>query len=249
MSERGCVSLCSAFPLHTAMSTPARPARARFKGWAILVALLLGLILAPFVMFEDAMFDMSMRALAPDRSRSLTGIAVVALLASDIFLPVPSSLVSTAAGTLLGFFWGTVASAVGMTLGCSGGYLLGHRYGRPAAAAVVAPDDIARAEATLQAHGVLSLVLFRPVPVLAEASVISAGTLRLPFAHVFVAVSAANVVVSAWYAGMGASAPKAGFVLVFAGALALPALALLIRAMFRRSVSAPEHGGTPDNTR
>ncbi len=217
-------------------STPSRPARARFKGWAILVALLLGLILGPFVMFEDAMFDVSTGALAPGRSRSLTGMAVVALLASDIFLPVPSSIVSTAAGTLLGFFWGTVASAVGMTLGCSGGYLFGHRYGRPAATALVAPDEIARAEATLQAHGVLSLVLFRPVPVLAEASVISAGALRVPFGHVFVAVSTANVAVSAWYAAMGAAAVDAGFMVAFAGALALPALALLIRAIFRRHV-------------
>jgi uncharacterized membrane protein YdjX (TVP38/TMEM64 family) len=230
-------------------STRSLPARARFKGWAILLALLLVVILAPFLVFEDAVFEVATSALAPDHSRSLTGIAIVALLASDIFLPVPSSLVSTGAGALLGFFWGTVASAVGMTVGCVGGYLVGHRYGRRVATTFVAPDEIARAEAKLQAHGVLSLLLLRPVPVLAEASVISAGALRVPFTPACVAVSAANVAVSAWYAGIGASANKTGFVLVFAAALSLPALALLLRPVFPRHVSPAEYGKTPNDER
>lgn len=223
-------------------------ARPRFQGWAILLVMLLMVILAPFLIFEDAVLEVAERALAPDRSRHLTGIAVVALLASDIVLPVPSSLVSTGAGTLLGFFWGAVASAIGMTLGCIGGYLLGHRYGRAAATTLVGTEEIARAEATLHAHGVLALLLLRPVPVLAEASLISAGALRVPFANVCVAVSAANVAVSAWYAGIGASADETGFVLVFAGALLLPASALLLRFLFRRHVS-PAECSRPDDDR
>jgi uncharacterized membrane protein YdjX (TVP38/TMEM64 family) len=228
-------------------STGSLPARARFKGWAISLALLLVVILAPFLMFENAVFELSMNALTPDQSRSLTSIAVVALLASDILLPVPSSLVSTAAGTLLGSFWGTLASSVGMTLACVGGYFLGHRYGRPAATAFVGSDEMVRVEATLQAHGVFPLLLLRPVPVLAEASVISAGALRLPFTHVCMAVSAANVAVSAWYAGIGAAADEIGFILVFAGALSLPALALLLRPLVRRYVSRAECGKKPND--
>jgi|SRR5688572_27796803 len=219
----------------THMLSGRRPSARSFHGWAILLATLLLVIIGPFVLFEGALVEAVRSALDPDHSRYLTGITVVALLASDIVLPVPSSLVSTGAGALLGFMWGTVASSIGMTLGSVGGYALGYRYGRRAAAALVGADEIARAEATVQVHGALAVVILRPVPVLAEASLIVAGALRIPFTKVCVAVSAANVALSAWYAGFGAAADVAGIVSVFSGALLLPALVLFVRFLLRRS--------------
>jgi uncharacterized membrane protein YdjX (TVP38/TMEM64 family) len=211
------------------------PARNPFHGWAIIVVTLLLVILAPFLLFEGAVLDAAERALDPVRPRLLTGIAVIVLLASDIVLPVPSSVVSTGAGSLLGFLWGTVASSIGMTLGCLAGYVIGYRYGRRTATVVVGATQIARAEATVLAFGALALLILRPVPVLAEASVISAGALRVPFTRVCVSVSAANIALSAWYAGFGAAADQASVVFVFLGALLLPASALLVQLFFRRS--------------
>ncbi|MFP2910634.1 DedA family protein, partial [Pyxidicoccus sp. 3LFB2] len=54
------------------------------------------------------------------------------LLAGDIFLPVPSSLVSTAAGGLLGFWGGLATNWVGMMGACAVGYALGARAGTSA---------------------------------------------------------------------------------------------------------------------
>ena len=50
--------------------------------------------------------------------------AVVGLLATDIFLPIPSSLVSTLAGWQLGAVGGTAASWIGMSLGAAIGFAL-----------------------------------------------------------------------------------------------------------------------------
>src|ERR1700752_3185157 len=60
--------------------------------------------------------------------------AVVALLATDVFLPIPSSLVSTLAGWQLGALGGTAASWIGMTLGAAIGFAVARRFGQPAVA-------------------------------------------------------------------------------------------------------------------
>ena len=54
-----------------------------------------------------------------------TAGAIGALLALDVFLPVPSSIVSTGAGVLLGFWTGAAVIWIGMTLGCVIGYVFG----------------------------------------------------------------------------------------------------------------------------
>jgi uncharacterized membrane protein YdjX (TVP38/TMEM64 family) len=206
----------------------------RGYGWAMLAVTLISMIVLPFVFFEGGTLRVADRALHAGDSPYLTGLAVVLLLASDIVLPIPSSVVSTAAGTLLGFVGGTIVSSIGMTLGCLGGYALGSTCGRRAAMGVVGRDEVERIEASVMAHGSLALLILRPIPVLAEASMISAGVLRVPFTKACLAAGAANIALSAWYAGFGAATDVLGLAVVFVGALLLPASAILLRLLFRR---------------
>ena len=81
--------------------------------------------------------------------------AVVAILASDLFLPVPSGPVSTLAGSQLGLVLGTVVSTVGMTIGASVAFALARRWGRPVAEHFSAPDQVAELEASCGQHGAL----------------------------------------------------------------------------------------------
>jgi uncharacterized membrane protein YdjX (TVP38/TMEM64 family) len=201
----------------------------------VLIGTLVALILVPFALFETPSTDFSNRVLAAARSRATASLVIGGLLAADVLLPVPSSVVSTAAGTLLGFVWGTIASASGMTAGCVLGYWIGRRFGRAGAVKLVGPKELARAETTLAGFREIALIACRPVPVLAEASVVAAGTLRVPFIRFLAIVTSINVAISAWYASIGSVATDARtFVAAFLVAALLPAIGLLGRAMWVR---------------
>jgi uncharacterized membrane protein YdjX (TVP38/TMEM64 family) len=204
-------------------------------GWLILIGALLALVLVPFFLFEDLFNSVSATMMQSAASRPLLALIVAALLALDVLLPIPSSIVSTGAGTLLGFPWGTAASAVGMTAGCLVGYAIGQRLGRVGATRVVGAAELARAEATVASFKDVALLACRPVPVLAEASVVAAGTLRVPFARFLVVVTAANIAISAWYASLGSKATdRTTFVLAFLVAACLPGVGMLVHRLWTR---------------
>lgn len=94
---------------------------------------------------------------------------------------------------------------------------------------LVGEEGLRRAGDWLDRHGLWALVLCRPVPVLAEASVIAAGLGRMRMGPALVATGLSNVGISAIYAGAGAAADGPGtFLLAFTAALLLPGAALLL---------------------
>jgi uncharacterized membrane protein YdjX (TVP38/TMEM64 family) len=149
------------------------------------------------------------------------GGVVAGLLAADVVLPVPSSVVSTAAGALFGWAPGAAVVWLGMTVGCGCAWALGRSVGRAGLRRWVGAAELARAEQITQRHGAAALAVSRPVPVLAEAC-------GLPLARVLLVTGLANVGVAAAYAGVAAlSARVDSFLLAFAGALLLLALAAM----------------------
>ena len=69
----------------------------------------------------------------------------------------------------------------------------------------------------------------RPIPVLAEASVLGAGLSRLPFRRFALLTTLANLGIAAVYSAAGAFAAGTGsLLLAFAGALLLPATVMLL---------------------
>lgn len=207
--------------------------------WAVLWVVLIALVLLPFVLFEQQFSAFAAGVTSGGSSRWIAATAIVSLLALDVFLPVPSSIVSTAAGVLLGFSTGAAVVWAGMMLGCSFGYFVGARSAG-AARRWVGDDGIARAAALVRRYGDLTLVLCRPVPVLAEASVVFAGLIGAPFAQFLRLTAAANLGIAVGYAAFGAFSLRVdSFLVAFLGALALPALFLLLsRALFRTTPDA-----------
>ena len=204
--------------------------------WAVLWVLLIGVVLVPFFLFEDQFNALAAQITGRGVSRSVAAAAIFALLALDVFLPVPSSLVATAAGVLLGFLAGAAVVWLGMTAGCLLGYVLGRRASA-GAARIVGRECLNRAVDLVRRYGVLALVICRPVPVAAEASVVFAGVARAPVTRVLWLTALANLGIAAGYAAFGAFSMRMdSFVAAFIGALALPAVALGIsRIAFRRS--------------
>lgn len=173
-----------------------------FRG-LLLIAIVLAVPILPFLAFGESAESQIEGWL----DRSLPPIAavvlVIGLLATDIVLPVPSSIVSTFAGKMLGFWAGTAASWCGMTLGAVAAFWLVRVFGRPLARRLSSEHELARMDAMADRYGVLILVLARPVPVFAEASVLLMGTMRIGWWRFLVPVGLSNLGIAAIYAVLG----------------------------------------------
>ncbi len=203
----------------------------------LLAAGLIAVILVPFLVWGAAIERWTERFVATGAGHPAATAAVLGgLLAGDIVLPIPSSLVSTACGRCLGFARGTLASFAGMSVSVVIGYGVGFSAAGYAARRLRADER----RTLLRLHsrwGVWMLAALRPVPVLAEAAVLFAGLSRLPWKGFLAPVLAANLAVSAVYAAIGAFArgPHATL-LAFAGAALLSGLVML---GFRRRAPTP----------
>jgi len=194
--------------------------------WAVLWTLLLAAVLVPFFLFEDQFNAFADRLAHGAAAGWPAMLAIIALLASDVVLPIPSSIVSTMAGVMLGFWRGTAAVWLGMMAGALLGYWLGARASG-VARKFLGAESIARASKVVERYGDWAIVISRPVPVLAEASVIFAGLIRAPYRRFVLLTATANLGIALGYAAIGAFSMRVeSFVLAFLGALAVPGLAM-----------------------
>jgi uncharacterized membrane protein YdjX (TVP38/TMEM64 family) len=195
--------------------------------WALLWTALIALVLVPFFLFEDEFNALAGRIATGEVSSSLAALAIGALLALDVFLPVPSSIVSTAAGVLLGLWPGASVVWAGMTAGSLVGYFVGVRSA-PLAQRLVGTAGLARAAALADRYGTWAVVLCRPVPVLAEATVVFAGLVRAPLRRFLWLTAGSNLGIAVGYAAIGAFSMRLdSFLIAFVGAVAVPGVALI----------------------
>ena len=195
--------------------------------WTFLLGILLVLIIGPFLIFESAISSQASQLLESEFAPALTSVLIAISLALDVLLPIPSSLVSTASGALLGFVGGTLVCWVGMSLGCLLGYWIGATGGTTVIQRLLGERELEKAADLAQRIGLSALVMARAVPVLAEASTIAAGAARIPWREFVLVTSLANLGIAAVYAAIGAYALDINsFLLAFAGAIAIPALGI-----------------------
>ena len=206
--------------------------------WAVVWVVLIGVVLVPFFLFESEFNAFAARMTATGTAAWLAGVSIFGLLALDVVLPVPSSIVSTAAGVLLGFWTGAAIVFTGMMVACLFGYALGARAAG-AARRFVGDDGLRRADALMRRYVDYTIVLCRPVPVLAEASVIFAGLVGAPFGRFVLLSALSNLGIALGYAAFGAFSMRIdSFLAAFLGALILPGVAILIaRLTFGRRVT------------
>ena len=205
-----------------------------------LLAVISLIILVPFGLFGSRVDAWTARLIAEaDAHRLYTGLALTLLLAVDIVMPVPSSLVSTACGMTLGFFGGACASFCGMTLSAAAGYVLG-RYASCFAGKLIGPGEAAWLKAFQERHGVWVLLALRPVPVLAEASVVFSGLSRQPLPRVLAVTALGNLAVSAVYAAVGAwGRSSSSFLIAFGVSLLIAGLLMACGRLRKRTGVTP----------
>ena len=157
----------------------------------------------PFLLFGGRFEDWLQSWADDPPSVAATAAVVVGLLATDILLPIPSSVISTFSGWQLGWFLGTVTTWLGMNAGAAVGFALARRWGEPFAAWFSKPDDLECMRQLSEQYGPLVLVLARAVPVFAEASVLIVGIHRLSWRRFLPAVALSNLGISVAYAAFG----------------------------------------------
>ncbi|MBR9802182.1 VTT domain-containing protein [bacterium] len=124
-------------------------------------------------------------------------------LASDIFLPVPSSAIITYAGVKTGFLSAWLVTAAGLTAGCTVGYELSRQFGSLLLKRLATPGDITRLQERARKGGGLVVVLTRPLPILGETAVLIVGCLGMPRQIFYTAAVASNLTVAAVYVQFG----------------------------------------------
>jgi uncharacterized membrane protein YdjX (TVP38/TMEM64 family) len=207
--------------------------------WTIVIAVLLVAIVAPFVLFGDRIEGWIRMLVSSPRPGAIARALLVSLLAADVLLPVPSSLVSLACGMWWGPWLGGLLSTLGMTLGSGLAYGLGRWLGTASIRRWVGPREAERVDRLYARHGDWIVALLRPVPVLAEASAVFAGVSRMAWWRFLVLSFLANSTISAFYAAAGSLLARLGFGLEILMLLAALGLVTLLWARARRAGTGP----------
>jgi len=174
--------------------------------WIFKVMLMLAMLLLFFVvqalqlpfLAEDTSFLLS-------QNKGVAGLAGIGLLVVDVIAPVPSSIVMLANGMLFGPVWGALLSVAGGMGAALAGYWIGVRGAR-VGKRWLGDESLARANAFFLKHGMMAVIVSRPIPVLAESVSIIAGMSWMPARTFFPAVLLGLLPTSIIYAVAGAYA-------------------------------------------
>lgn len=102
----------------------------------------------------------------------------VGLLMADVFLPVPSSMIMVAHGTLFGFVGGALLSVMGGVGAALVGYWIGKK-GKSMLRRWFDPQAFEVGDRFFARWGIASVILSRPVPLIAETVSVAAGASNL----------------------------------------------------------------------
>jgi membrane protein DedA with SNARE-associated domain len=176
------------------------------RQWVQLVALVAVLLAVPLLVaaiWGQLLADDLVSWQASSPSKVVLSAVVIGVLAADLLLPVPSGPVMTLAGAQLGALPAIGVTWVGLMIGSTIGFALGRYGGRPLLARFVSERDLADLELSAQRHSLWMLLITRPMPILAEASVIVAGMLRTPWWLFFTVVSVGNLLCAIIFCTLG----------------------------------------------
>ena len=154
-----------------------------------------------FFLYEERLTVLTQDLINDRQSLIIVALILFSLLAADVVLPTPSSIISIAAAVYFGFWGGALIIFAGMSACCLFGYYLGYTGHALAHKQLLGHEkDQQRIQRWSQRWGKWSLLLARPVPVLAETSVVLAGVVSLPLKGFLLYTLPANAVIAIIYA-------------------------------------------------
>lgn len=163
-------------------------------------------------------------------------ILIVALLALDVFFPIPSSLVMVLSGAAFGVLAGAALALVGSIAGEWLGFELVRRYGRRMSGRMMTDAELDRFQRFFAAHGVAAVIVTRPLPIVMEAMSIVAGLSGMKRSAFLTASLVGTAPIVLVYAYAGAFSRQAGNIVP--AAVILVAVAAAGWMWYRRLASA-----------
>ncbi|EAQ80765.1 3-dehydroquinate synthase domain protein [Blastopirellula marina DSM 3645] len=212
-----------------------------FLKWLFLIGVVLLAPIIPLLFWETEVEAVVAGWTEHPPSAPLTALIVFALLATDIFLPVPSSVVSTLAGSQLGTMLATLVCWAGMTAGAVIAFGLSRRYGDAIVRRYTQASDVVAMQTVADRIGPWGIALTRALPILAEAMVLLLGASRLEWRRFLPPMLLANLGIALAYAAFGELAAQHEWILVAAGVSAAAPLLLtwFLRRHLQRVTSEP----------
>lgn len=145
----------------------------------LLIFVVLGLVFAiEFALvgdYFDVLFNQEQCRQWFARSRPVAWAIGIALLLSDILLPIPASGVMAALGTVYGIWLGATISAIGSMGAAYTGYLLARFAERRWLHILASPEEMARFKGFFDQWGGWAIIISRAMPILPEIIAILAG--------------------------------------------------------------------------
>lgn len=163
--------------------------------------------------------------------------SVVTILTSDLLLPIPSSAVMTHAGAKLGILGGTLVGWLGVTSGSVLGFLLARFLGGRFLEPRLSESECHLLAERTERYGVFIVVLLRPVPIFAEASVLLLAVGRMSFWRFCFWLALSNLFLALFFSAFGqwAEASEIGEIPSILISLAIPILLLFTTRFFFQS--------------
>jgi uncharacterized membrane protein YdjX (TVP38/TMEM64 family) len=173
---------------------------------AALIAIVAGFVIGSKLLVENVFgFSFEPWARSWMADAGVSGAAVViGLLAVDIFIPVPSSIIMVLSGAAFGVGWGSLLAFVGSIGGEWLGFELARRYGTTLSARFIGDEaERRRMNDLLVNHGAAAIAVTRALPVVMETMSIVAGlsSMRRSTFLIASAIGTAPIVVVYAYAG------------------------------------------------
>jgi uncharacterized membrane protein YdjX (TVP38/TMEM64 family) len=182
------------------------------KRTVILTLAVAAAVMASKLLIEDVLgvpLEATARAWLQDPGTT-GAVAIVALLALDVFLPVPSSVIMVLSGALFGVLPGAALALIGSIAGEWLGFELVRRYGHPMAAALIGDKEIPRFHHFFERHGVMAIIVTRPLPIVMETMSLVAGLSAMKRTAFLAASFAGTAPIVFVYAYAGAASREAG---------------------------------------
>jgi len=220
------------------MSQPNRKTSSLF--W--MIALALAVPTVPFLLLgwwlEPAIESLASRTASMQSWQSAS--LVICGLAVDIFLPVPSSALLTFAGQSLGAWQGTLVGWLGLNLSAAIGFWSSRKFGPWVVERFSSAGAVEDVQQLNRWSLCWTLIACRPLPILAEASVLLSGVNRVPPIQFWLPVLLANLFIAGAYSWLGEiSAENDWFVSTLIFSMALPVMFIGLRYIWKRSRESP----------
>jgi uncharacterized membrane protein YdjX (TVP38/TMEM64 family) len=203
----------------------------------MLALLAVAVPLVPFLAFGTRLDHAVAGWLDPPPAPQVLAAIEVGVLAADLLLPVPSSMVATLGGAHLGVVIGTACAWLGMTAGAMVGWWLGRTAGAASLSSLTLAEQ-ERLTRQQRRFGPLAVVLTRPLPLVAEAAALMAGASGMSWRDFLIAAGSGNLAIALVWSLAGALGRQADSLQwVLMGSLAVPvAITWLV---LRRSLQTP----------